>query len=234
MYSLHQYWEGPKPAFVQVCEEIAQITNGPILRVHGPGEIDVGKDISNLAVQQKADIIRLHLLYHYGGIWTDSDCLLIHNLEHVFDLVDYYDFVGYTEIPQIGEHITPNGWMASRPRSPFIKAAYELALKKLENPEPGWSVYGSDILTDLISTNRYRVFRYPYYVICPIVLHEADKFFHRDSREKHFYHFEKLKNPISVMLYNSCGHGFKSLTREDMFESDMFISYLVRYAKQGM
>lgn len=44
---------------------------------------------------QKADYFRAKLLCKYGGIWLDSDAIVINSLDSIFDKLDLYDFYGY-------------------------------------------------------------------------------------------------------------------------------------------
>jgi hypothetical protein len=48
---------------------------------------------STTHLQEKADIIRLYVLYKYGGIWIDSSILITQPLAHVWD--NQYDVGGY-------------------------------------------------------------------------------------------------------------------------------------------
>ena len=43
------------------------------------------RDLSFLSIPQKADYIRLSLLKKYGGIWLDSDIIVIKNLQPIID-----------------------------------------------------------------------------------------------------------------------------------------------------
>lgn len=52
------------------------------------------KDSSN-QLAQKADYFRAKLLCKYGGIWLDSDAIVINSLDSVFDQLNNYDFYGY-------------------------------------------------------------------------------------------------------------------------------------------
>ena len=65
---------------------------------------------------QKADYIRSHLLLQYGGLWLDSDCVVLSSLDCLFDKLTEYDFVGYRQqgVPCI--------WaFASRANAPILQ-----------------------------------------------------------------------------------------------------------------
>ena len=48
-----------------------------------------------LNIQQKVDYFRYILLYKYGGIWIDSDTIVINDLKPIIDKLSKYDFVGF-------------------------------------------------------------------------------------------------------------------------------------------
>ncbi|CAJ1433578.1 unnamed protein product [Effrenium voratum] len=47
--------------------------------------------------QAKSDIIRYGLLFHHGGIYMDTDFLVVKDLGEVLDLAQKYDLVSYTD-----------------------------------------------------------------------------------------------------------------------------------------
>lgn len=50
--------------------------------------IDIPEVFDLLQPMHQADYVRVHLLYKYGGIWLDSDTLLLHNLDSLFDDIE--------------------------------------------------------------------------------------------------------------------------------------------------
>jgi hypothetical protein len=73
-----QYWEGPKPPWIELCmESVAR--HEPNLKVIGPKEwqslrsVDCDVNIDSLVPAHRADYIRAYLLANYGGVWLDAD-----------------------------------------------------------------------------------------------------------------------------------------------------------------
>ena len=68
--------------------------------------------------QYKADVVRLELLYEYGGIYLDLDMLIIKNFEHIFESnKDFY-------ISKEGDSEDSgliNSFLACKPKNEFIK-----------------------------------------------------------------------------------------------------------------
>ncbi|CAE7247697.1 unnamed protein product [Symbiodinium pilosum] len=47
--------------------------------------------------QAKADLVRYAVLYHHGGIYMDTDILVVQDLDAVVDLIQSYDLLSYTD-----------------------------------------------------------------------------------------------------------------------------------------
>ncbi|CAK9046258.1 C3H1-type domain-containing protein [Durusdinium trenchii] len=81
--------------------------------------------------QAKSDIIRYGLLFHHGGMYMDTDFLVVKDLDEILDLTQSYDLVSYIddssgslEKGACSKHFSSN-FMASRKGSTFMKAVWE-------------------------------------------------------------------------------------------------------------
>lgn len=97
-------------------------------------ELERELNFSRLKTAQKVDFYRIMLLYKYGGIYLDSDIIVMKDLKEVADKLTRYDFVGFGEyninIPMHNSYGAPQNWvMASRKNGILIT---EL-LKKVTN-----------------------------------------------------------------------------------------------------
>lgn len=72
----------------------------------------------------RSDIVRLELLYRYGGVYIDADC---EPLRPIDDLIDGREcVVGFSpQTNRQGEHPITNAVMAATPRHPFIGACLD-------------------------------------------------------------------------------------------------------------
>ncbi|MEQ9909052.1 capsular polysaccharide synthesis protein [Pectobacterium odoriferum] len=127
------YWHDDNiPTFVYLC--INRIKNiNPDFDVKLISSNNINYYIPNLnfyrkdlSFQLKADIIRLELLYHYGGIWLDASILFFENLSWVTKLVEKnkYDFIGFYRARLTNNFKRPiiENWMlCSPPKNIFIK-----------------------------------------------------------------------------------------------------------------
>jgi mannosyltransferase OCH1-like enzyme/predicted Zn-dependent protease len=91
----------------------------------------------------KADILRLAVLWHEGGVYLDADDRCLHPLDSVVD--QRLRFIGYQEAPRnIG-----NNFLAVEPGNPIIRAALEDAVFAFEKSlgEVAWLGTGPGALT---------------------------------------------------------------------------------------
>ncbi|GKW31510.1 hypothetical protein PEC730217_02900 [Pectobacterium carotovorum subsp. carotovorum] len=127
------YWhDNSMPNLVSQCIDKIKILNS---------DFDVkvirGKEINNyipdlkfsrqdLSFQLRADIIRLELLYRYGGIWLDASIVFFEDLSWITDLTKEkkYDFIGFYRARLTNNFERPiiENWMlCSPPQNTFIK-----------------------------------------------------------------------------------------------------------------
>ena len=89
-----QYWEtkGFKPLFVDELHEIAKKNSGAEVVLVTPETIqdyipNIPDEIFQIKeLAHKADMIRALLIYHHGGMWLDSDAIVLSSL--IADIVN--------------------------------------------------------------------------------------------------------------------------------------------------
>src|SRR5690242_15069388 len=96
------YWEGDRPEWIGECQrtillhtENTQLITPDVFSNLRETDLDI--DITSLYVAHRADFIRAFLLAKYGGLWIDSDCIVMKSLQPVLTLLADNDFVGYRE-----------------------------------------------------------------------------------------------------------------------------------------
>jgi mannosyltransferase OCH1-like enzyme len=102
----------------------------------------------------KADILRIELLYQYGGIYIDSDCECLNPLDD--DLRKYPLFTCY-ENEAVRPGLIQNNIIGSQPRHPLLASMME-AISEIEdiNQDPPWTSVGPYLWTKVV--RRYEVF----------------------------------------------------------------------------
>lgn len=87
------FWDGPMPLIVKDCLNKVQLLH-PDYKVYILNNQNI-KDycdidfeaFTSITFQQKADLIRLYLLYHYGGYWLDASILLYEKVDWIAELM---------------------------------------------------------------------------------------------------------------------------------------------------
>ena len=154
-------------------------------------------------IAHKADYIRFNLLYQYGGVWLDSDSILLRNIgEAIEPFIANHDYIGYGR-----EQGKPSiGFMASKKGCKLLGMHLEevdrFLRRKLWKQMPlstvklGWSEIGYDILWKL--ANKYDYYHHERNMFAPTVWSDWKYFFKTDVNiEEYLSH-----NPFAVVLYN--------------------------------
>ena len=177
------YWEDPpgrkKPYYINLCQLLIKRKNPEshviILNPQNINNyINVPSGWSQLKhIAHRADYARVAILYKYGGIYIDSDMIMLNSLDPIFQLLKKYDFIAYEyqsplknkrkkyDINDIKENITKNtyripiGFLATKPENPLFKIWLEKINEKFTKTkghnliEMGWNNMGRKILNHL-------------------------------------------------------------------------------------
>lgn len=234
MINLFTYWEGIKPAYISLCEEILVSTINTNICYHKITSENVNDYISvdklpskfsNITcLAHRADYIRCSLLYLYGGMWLDLDQVIISDLSNINDMTVNYDYITYEWEP-----FRPSiGFLFSKKQNILLKLWKQQMDQKIESGITlTWESLGYEILwpiiKDLIANSQLKYYAFPAKTsFAPLEWNEQDKFF-SDSYTLDY------KNLYSVMLYNSqIPQWFKNMTKEEILNSNYFISRLLK------
>lgn len=173
--TIWSYWDGPITEINEICLNswkmhlpdwnIKILNESDIISyniIHKPN------NYNKLTLVVKSDIIRLNLLYNYGGVWMDSTVFLTENLDWIYK---------YSKYEMLATRITelyPENWfiVAYKPQSYIIKR---------------WLDTFNDILNTKPIANHpiYNSFSYTDYFICYRAwqyLKEIDNTFKKDIK----------------------------------------------------
>lgn len=227
------YWEGDLPDWIAECRKtiFAHASNVRLLSDLDFDELREGDrdiDISHLYVAHRADYIRAYLLARFGGLWVDSDCIVLKPLQPILDLLNTYAFIGYRE--RSGE--VTNNFMAAAKDSPIAVAYYQKVCRILRSGEKiEWLTLGSKALTTTLQHSSNPWYELQVDEIQPICWSDPGAFFVKRDELGH----ELQLNPSSIcyMLSANMIRGYVSdHENTDLADKDTFFSYLLKTSKE--
>ena len=111
-----------------------------------------------LCLAHKADFVRVNVIHDYGGIWLDSDTLVMESLDPLFDILEEKD--GFFILQN--DQLFWNGVFGSKQNTPLMKEwkknMFEILNKKGENI--AWTEIGNSLLTFSLDRNYLKILLY--------------------------------------------------------------------------
>jgi SAM-dependent methyltransferase/predicted glycosyltransferase involved in capsule biosynthesis len=144
------YWEGECPEWIRRCQQTV-FSHGSNVRLLTVEEFrklrdsDLDIDIERLHVAQRADFIRAFLLARYGGLWLDSDCIVMRSLDPLLQALEGYEFLAHRERTA---GLWANDLLGAAPGSMIAAELYRGICRTLRSQEKiGWTDLGCRAVT---------------------------------------------------------------------------------------
>lgn len=205
-YIIWQYWEtsdDEKPLFVDGLHEIAKNNSGAKVILVTPQNIhdyipDIPDEIFQIKeLAHKADMIRALLIYHHGGMWLDSDAIVLSDLCWLFEMLQTFEFVGFSgNLEEVPLNVSINCFL-SRPKSKIMKGWIDAQHAKFPKVKYQWTEVGSECLNPILFQNKQHVKILSFDLIGPIRWNKVSKFNSKWVNSKKI-----LENVQIVMLSN--------------------------------
>jgi hypothetical protein len=220
------YWQGERPAWIATCQKTA-LKHGRNVRLIDADEfdqlwnLDRDLDLERLHLAHKADFVRAFLLYRFGGLWLDSDCLVMRDLSEVLGQLEHHEFIGYRE----RQGNIANSFMASRPGGQIIGAHYRKNCAVLRSKQPlEWLSLGSWSLEPALQNQPWLELNLE--LIQPICWSQPSAFFEVRDAAGHEAVFNS--QAWCYMLSNQMVQGFKLEHPElDLLAESTFFRFLL-------
>lgn len=168
--NIYLYWIGKEYKLISILRNLIYLhsTNGKGYKVHLITDSNIKDYIKNipdyffnLCPAHQADFVRVHVICDYGGIWLDSDTLVLNSLDSLFDYIELQNGFFIKE----NNTILWNGIFGSKANTPLmIKWKIEMinVLNQKQNTID-WSEIGCSMLQELYNThyelyNDYHIF----------------------------------------------------------------------------
>ncbi|MCU1264369.1 MAG: hypothetical protein JWM21_687 [Acidobacteria bacterium] len=225
------YWENDCPEWIEVCRRTI-FAHAADVRLVTPDEFeklrDVDRDIdlTRLDSAHRADFIRAFLLMKFGGLWIDSDCLVLQPLQAVLNLLSANDFIFHRE----RSGYVSNGFIGARLGSKIASTLYDRLCEILRSGRPlGWTSLGSEPLTEIIKSGDVPCHELQCESIQPICWSHPEAFFEINLPLEHSRNFNE--QAVCYMLSNNSVQKFQATNRTgNLLDEGTFFSYLSRRA----
>ena len=223
------YWEGEKPRWIQAChktifnhaEEVRLITPESFDALRD-GDRDI--DLSGLCIAHRADFIRAFLLARFGGLWIDSDCIVMKSLELLMNRLDDFELMAFRQ----RQGNISNSFIGAVPGSKIAAAYYKRVCDILRSGQPiEWLTIGSQALSAAIDESAVNWYEIDVRQIQPVCWSDQAAFFSVREAPEHEKFFDEAS--FCYMLSNNTVQGFveKNPGRE-LMEEDSFFQFLLK------
>jgi len=225
------YWEGECPAWIRECHRTI-FAHAADVRLVTPDEfeklrdVDTDIDLKRLYPPQRADFIRAFLLTKFGGLWIDSDCLVMQPLQPVLNLLNRNDFLFHKE----RSGLVSNGFIGASAGSKIAATLYRRLCEILRSGRPlGWTSLGSEPLTEIIRTSNVPCYELQCELIQPVCWSQPEAFFRINDHGDHERSFNE--QAICYMLSNNSIQQFKATNpTRNLLDEGTFFRYLSKKA----
>lgn len=225
------YWEGECPAWIKECQQTI-FAHAADVRLVTPDEfeklrdIDTDIDLKRLSPPQRADFIRAFLLGRFGGLWVDSDCLVMQPLQPLLNFLSKNDFLFHRE----RSGLVSNGFIGACANSRIAATLYSRLCEILRSGRPlGWCSLGSEPLTEIIRTSNEQRYELQCELIQPVCWSRPEVFFQIDHPADHERNFDE--QAICYMLSNNSIKQFTAANPgRNLLDEGTFFRYLLKKA----
>lgn len=234
--NIYLYWVGKEYKLISILQNLIYLhsTNGVGYKMHLITDENISDYISdipryfgNLCPAHQADFVRVNVICDHGGIWLDSDTLVLNSLDSLFDYIEKKD--GFF-IKQNNE-ILCNGIFGSRAKTTLM-IEWKTQMRNLLDITMGninWCDIGNDMLQDIYNKNsglydNYNIFNgldnlYPVNWINCVT----------EFIEKPYENYKTIIREYQplVVLVNSVYNSLEDKTVKEIVEGNMPITYFI-------
>ena len=231
------YWVGKEFKLIKILRDLINLhsSNGVGYKVNLITDKNIQnyiKDIPeyfySLCPAHQADFVRVHVICDYGGIWLDSDTIVMDKLDSLFDIIEKKD--GF--LMRENNLYLVNGVFGSKKQTPLMirwKKEIMDVLDKKQGKNIEWTDIGSIILKKMYNLDKkiydnYEIFNgldnmYPIYW----------KYCVNEFIEKPYDNYKNIirgYQPL-VVLVNSVYKALENKTEKEILEGNMPINYFI-------
>jgi hypothetical protein len=235
--TIYLYWVGSEYKLITILRKYMYIHSK-----HGKGYnivlltrknicdyIEIPIYFDDLKPAHQADYVRVFVLEKYGGMWMDSDTLVMDSMDVFFDLLEKKEGFFFTQ----GNTTISNGVFASKPNTPLLKEWKTHILRTLEKTPVksalNWETIGNTFLTETyIKTpslyQGYEVFKGPL-TVYPINWMDCAKMYLHNPYES----YKDIIRPFQpfLILVNTVYKELENESVQEIFQKERPLKYFL-------
>ena len=234
--NLFLYWVGNEYKLIQILRNLIYLhsTNGNGYKVHLITDKNINEYIKNipayfskLCPAHQADFVRVHVICDYGGIWLDSDTLVLDSLDSLFDILENKN--GFF-IKQNNDTLC-NGIFGSKKQTPLmIEWKTQLInLLNIQKQHIKWTDIGNAMLQNMHKSNStlfdsYKIFN-GLDNLYPINYNKCVSEF-IDKPYENYKTIVREYQPL-IVLVNSVYNNLEPMSEQEILNGNMPLNYFI-------
>jgi hypothetical protein len=234
--NVYMYWVGKEYKLISILRKLIYLhsTNGKGYNVILIDNSNVTKYVNNipsyfhnLCPAHQADFVRVNVICDYGGIWLDSDTIVLDTLDSLFDYIDKYNGFFIKE----NNKFLCNGVFGSKANTSLMIKWKSQMMHVLESKSGkiGWTDIGSNILKQLLYT---RSDLYKNYFIFNGLDNLYPIFYRECVHEFITKPYENYKTIVReyqplIVLVNSVYKALENKTEQEILKGNMPLNYFI-------
>jgi len=237
------YWDNypnkDTPPYIKLCWQTIRTHCGADFKVVLINSNNVRDYLPNIRddffsmpqINNKSNYLRYKLLAEYGGVWLDSDTILLRSILPLLDLLTGDIDLIATASPEYGYGEPESGLIISKPNGVVITRAIKIFESKMDANPPGhvfqWGTMGPAIIRAAVKGYTYH--HLDFRLIMPIGWQHAHMFDRIDVVQKYL-----TDETFGVMLYNEmfrrANSSIMTMSKDELLTSKKLIGRIFRKA----
>lgn len=230
------YWVGKEYSLISMLRKIiyAYSNKGAGYNVHFITNDNLNQYIPNvpdyfndLQPAHQADYVRVNVICEYGGIWLDSDTLVLDTLDPLFEVVSKKDGFFIKE----NNTILSNGVFGSKPRTPLMLEWKQRMIDILQQKGStiSWTEIGNTILENMYNDNSQLYANYTIYQGLDTVYPVNWDVMLQDFIEAPYENYKNIIRPFQpiLVLTNLIYKKLEHLSEEEILSANYPLCYFL-------
>lgn len=237
------YWVGKDFKLIKILRDLiiqhSKINDGYNVHLINHNNInkyikDVPDYFYNLKPAHQADFVRINVICEYGGIYLDSDTLILDSLNSLFDIIHNKD--GFFIIEN--DEIICNGVFGSKKNTELMKTLKTEMLGILESKKEsiGWTEIGGSLLQRLHNTKPHLYDKYEIFnglqTMYPVNWNLCVDRLLKEPYEKYVDYVKEFQ-PL-LILVNSVYKEMETLTYDEILNGNTPLNYFINKSFENL